>query len=61
MKAYVVRQDGKGTHTAIQAAIDAWVAGDRVPAKITIRPCQYAEQIKIPADSEGLILDGGND
>lgn len=54
----VVAFDGSGTHTTIQAAIDAAPAHATKPHRILMKPGTYKEHVFIPADKPFLQLLG---
>lgn len=53
-----VAQDGTGTHTTVQAAINAAPAGRTAPFRILIKNGTYAEKISVPASKPFLQLVG---
>src|SRR4051812_17288559 len=50
----VVAKDGSGTHTTVQAGIDAVSAG----GTISVKPGTYHEVISVPAAKTGVTLRG---
>ena len=44
---YIVAQDGSGTHTGIQAAIDALAASGGQDRTVLVRPGVYRERVVV--------------
>jgi pectin methylesterase-like acyl-CoA thioesterase len=53
-----VAQDGTGSYATVQAAIDAVPAGNTSRITITIKPGDYHEVVKVPADKPYITLVG---
>lgn len=54
----VVSFDGSGTHTTVQAAIDAAPVGRTTPFLILIKPGVYKEHVSVPAEKRFIALRG---
>jgi pectin methylesterase-like acyl-CoA thioesterase len=53
-----VAADGSGTHTTVQAAVDAAPAGRTTPWVIAIKPGRYEGHVVVPADKPFLAFHG---
>ncbi|MDT0316901.1 pectinesterase family protein [Streptomyces millisiae] len=54
----VVAKDGSGTHTTVQAAVNAVPAGNPSAVTITVRPGTYRETVQIPSNKPHIRLVG---
>ncbi|GAB2938720.1 pectinesterase family protein [Streptomyces mayteni] len=54
----VVAKDGSGTHTTVQAAVNAVPAGNSSLVTITVRPGTYRETVQIPSNKPNIRLVG---